>query len=793
LNLIGQTDAIEAGNTWSLTADVSSFSGTVYIRAEIKKGSDVLVSKVRAETMDLAGREDIELIVPVYTVSADYLGGPTTIGSLSASKTEATEGTLISLTAAPSNTAKYRIRQGTLKALQDSAELVLNPVEGNADQYTFAMPGGNTVVQARFEAITDLAGLTTANNSTAFMLDTPFASDTLSYNVSVFSSIAQRTISGTTAANRIKISPVAAVTDTSAAGVSLSYFTGAAGTTPWSGAAEALTSGDIITIRVSSNVSGDSDNIKNYRLTITRSTASTLPQITSISFSTTNNTGNISANITGTPNHTANTITFSHGNSTYDNTAASKYRWVNDFNLKASFTVNPSSAAVYVNNVQQSSAQTANDFSQTLVYKVVSSDGLSREYTIIFHSPQFSDLPSIRINTQGNAPIISTGAYVKTNVQVIDPANPAHNFNRTEYQDEIRGRGNSTWQTPTDGYNRKNPFRIKFGSKVSMFGYTSAKSWVLLANDLEPTLLMNTAALELGNRLRVDYTNHTTPVELYLNEIYMGSYVLTEQVQVNPGRVDIDEDNGFLVNLDFKNFAKTDEVGFRTNRYRFPVVIESPEFEDADGNPMYPGSHANFAFIRDDLNALTDAVYNNTPPGAAYRDLIDIDNWARFILVNEVVRNVEFQNPLSTYLYKDSAGGSKIKMGPPWDFDYGFNKESPGPYFSTANNGASRMFMNYQFRNGTDDPSTNTFNVFITKLFSDPVFKSTYKSVWNEHYADISDMTSFMDSASAEIAKSFEENKRRWSKSDVLAANISSMKTWWNARVSYLNSQISSF
>ncbi|KAA6305258.1 hypothetical protein EZS27_043090, partial [termite gut metagenome] len=61
---------------------------------------------------------------------------------------------------------------------------------------------------------------------------------------------------------------------------------------------------------------------------------------------------------------------------------------------------------------------------------------------------------------------------------------------------------------------------------------------------------MNTVAFELGRKIGLPYTNHAHHVELFLNGKYRGSYVLTEQVQVNEYRVNIDENEDFFVELD---------------------------------------------------------------------------------------------------------------------------------------------------------------------------------------------------------------------------------------------------
>ena len=53
---------------------------------------------------------------------------------------------------------------------------------------------------------------------------------------------------------------------------------------------------------------------------------------------------------------------------------------------------------------------------------------------------------------------------------------------------QIKGRGNTTWDEP------KKPFRIKFANRVDLLGLGFARKWVLLANNLDDTLMRNDIA-----------------------------------------------------------------------------------------------------------------------------------------------------------------------------------------------------------------------------------------------------------------------------------------------------------
>ncbi len=104
---------------------------------------------------------------------------------------------------------------------------------------------------------------------------------------------------------------------------------------------------------------------------------------------------------------------------------------------------------------------------------------------------------------------------------------------------EVKVRGNWTTTYP------KKPFRIKFAEKQSMLGLNDGgeyKNWLLLAEYKDFSMLRNKTAFMLADEiLGADgyYTADSKLVEVRLNGEYRGVYLLTEQQQVNGGRVDI--------------------------------------------------------------------------------------------------------------------------------------------------------------------------------------------------------------------------------------------------------------
>jgi hypothetical protein len=380
-------------------------------------------------------------------------------------------------------------------------------------------------------------------------------------------------------------------------------------------------------------------------------------------------------------------------------------------------------------------------------------------------------LPVVYITTENGQAITSKENYVNSAVKIIDPADAGNNLNVENVSNAgVRGRGNTTWSYP------KKPYRIKFNSKQQLFGLTKAKSWVLLANWLDPTLIMNTVTFQFGRLYSFPFTNHGFHVEVVLNGVYQGNYLLTEQVQVGEGRVDIDENEGFLVEMDS---YYDEEPKFKTTNYQMPVMIKSPEdLTDPAG----------YNFVKTALNELDGKMHSNSFPESGYLDLIDSDILADFMILNELVGNDEQKHPKSTYMYREKGSNKKIKMGPLWDFDWAFGyAESGHTYFR---NPQQRMF--YPGYKGTE-----TGRRFFCHFMDDPQFRAKYRERWNVNYNNIVTIWDFIDQAALSLNKSQSLNFRRWAAEYNYTVNyteeITKMKAYLDQRMSYLNTEINKY
>ena len=253
---------------------------------------------------------------------------------------------------------------------------------------------------------------------------------------------------------------------------------------------------------------------------------------------------------------------------------------------------------------------------------------------------------------------------------------------------EVRGRGNSSW---TWSPNSKNPFRIKFPKKKkqSPFNLTEDRQWVFIANKQSGSMTSNSIAQKIAAMVDAEALCHMIPVDVYINGHYRGSYCFTEKIGVADNSVAIDEATGCLLELDdyFDEAFK-----FKDPTFNLPVNVKDPDFSEDDDERI-----VTFEAIQNSFNSLTATLQ----AGGDISGKIDMESWAKFWLVNDLVRNVETHHPKSCYIFnEDPAGGEKWKFGPAWDFDWAFGYEETHDYFIYGADGDLFSAVYYQNKSG---------------------------------------------------------------------------------------------
>ncbi|MBN2761659.1 MAG: CotH kinase family protein [Bacteroidales bacterium] len=383
------------------------------------------------------------------------------------------------------------------------------------------------------------------------------------------------------------------------------------------------------------------------------------------------------------------------------------------------------------------------------------------------------DVYAMDILVEGNAPVVSKEKEDYMNCTVsVDGKGRLSNYYGTA---RIRGRGNSSWLW----YDKK-PYRIKLDVSSGILGLKKNKDWVLLANYRDPTNLMNAFGFEVADWLGLPYTNHSRFVEVTLNGDYIGLYQLTEQVEQGGNRVNIDETDGFLICLDVDDgpyYCPNAGDNFWSTVFELPVCVKHPDEPTTD----------QVIAIRNDFAELEEAINNYNYD--IVDSLMNIPSFIDYLIVQELVYNVEIDAPRSVFIHKDKGG--KYVMGPVWDFDAGFDFD-----WSTMYTGHN-FFNEQELVLGTDPVKhTSGYRIsgFFTQMFRNHQFVSDYKARWNEIKDSVFEHAwAIMEEYEMSLQDAMARNLQRWPIDKHYNTEIDKMEDWLSERVPYLTTVINSY
>lgn len=155
----------------------------------------------------------------------------------------------------------------------------------------------------------------------------------------------------------------------------------------------------------------------------------------------------------------------------------------------------------------------------------------------------YSKLPVMYLDG-GNVDYYDISKNTESIVSVQLQGSPLYETGLYAGNSEIKLRGNSTLERP------KRPFKLKLDTKADLLGLgtedngTSYKSkhWVLLANDIDHSLLRNKLLYDFSGAIGTEFYFHSANIVLVYNGEYQGVYQLCEHRRVDEGRIEILED-----------------------------------------------------------------------------------------------------------------------------------------------------------------------------------------------------------------------------------------------------------
>lgn len=262
----------------------------------------------------------------------------------------------------------------------------------------------------------------------------------------------------------------------------------------------------------------------------------------------------------------------------------------------------------------------------------------------------------------------------------------------------IKTRGNTSFKE------KKKSFAIKFPRKQSLFELERSKSFVLLANACDESHIRNAVGLDLARAIGIPASRYAY-LTLYINGTYWGLYQMTNKVDVGKNALDITD----LEKLnELANPRPLEEYNWYGSGRKKQVIQRkgvlldhNPDditggylLDNTGPQPPYQRSISGFVsnaednirilspkyaspkevdYIAECYNEMESAVLASDgihpETGRHYSEYINVESFARYYLLNELLRNLD-GGWASFMLYKDTDSiDSKFYAGPAWDYD----------------------------------------------------------------------------------------------------------------------------
>lgn len=357
---------------------------------------------------------------------------------------------------------------------------------------------------------------------------------------------------------------------------------------------------------------------------------------------------------------------------------------------------------------------------------------------------------------------------------------------------QIKLRGNTSKESDKKSYN------IKFTQKTYFMGMGEGKKWSLLANPFDKSLLRISLAFDYAKNIGLPYVSDHRVCNLWVNNKFMGVYIVIEPITDSKERVDIDVTAGDAIfecdderNEEGSVYFTTDVLGlrFQINEPETPTDAQVKQFKDF-------------------WDAATVAVQSLNHEN--YEKYIDIDSFVNFYIFAEVVKDIDFNRFSTRYVLKDG----KLYAGPPWDLDLSMGNVSEK--FDQDN------YYRYHNRMGMGNNSGDSTQGLWAQirlyeyLCKDPYFMNLVKARWQEllpltenlvteNSLGISQIDRYLEAYEDDYRKNFSKfGGAGWditkpgclycdqSLSVNYSGNVNELRVWLENRIAWLDTQFGS-
>lgn len=371
-------------------------------------------------------------------------------------------------------------------------------------------------------------------------------------------------------------------------------------------------------------------------------------------------------------------------------------------------------------------------------------------------------LPVIVINTPNSEDIVSKENWIDNASIRIYNTDLSSDYAGTL---SIKGRGNSTWDLP------KKPYAIKLDNKNKILSMPEHKRFCLLAEYNDIGWLRNDLVFWIGRELsNLDWTPRTQEVIVILNGTYKGLYLLTEQIKIDQNRVNV-SDNGVVLEIDHRAEQESEEDPFfYVAHISSPLVIKD-----------FDGTSESLEYVKLYIKHVDEVLFSSDylDDEKGYKTLIDLDSFIEWYLIAEISKNSDYCFFSSCYM--NLTPGSKLKMGPLWDFD-----RSLGWYISEEGDLECLDAEGFYIKKYVD---------WYFRMFSDPTFIAELKNRFEYYYSSKKQIFGQLDLLVEKTNLSYSKDFNLWH-SDLQncysfrKARVEYLKQWLDSRLEWMKAEL---
>lgn len=216
-------------------------------------------------------------------------------------------------------------------------------------------------------------------------------------------------------------------------------------------------------------------------------------------------------------------------------------------------------------------------------------------------------------------------------------------YDPTHGKVKIKSRGHSTLML------NKKSYSMTLEHADSLLGMASATKWVLLANGFDESNLKNKIVYDFAKTLDYCWSPSCEFVDLYINHVYHGLYLLSEKVELADTRLHLDVYPQYLFKLDL---YEPQGIQFFNSTYAIPVQ-----------------GIKNINLFQGDLENLKNAILD-APSDSCHQleKVMDIHSWACKYMLDQLFLNTDMWYK-SNFFYCTGKSPFVFYGGPIWDYD----------------------------------------------------------------------------------------------------------------------------